>query len=324
MLHPPPVLGAGLTKRRAEPLVGDVCEVGQAQRGRPPHGRGLCGVSRDPPQLRDQGCRRLPLPGQSRDAHGGRPQLPAEPGWFRRFGLAGRRRADVQLLHRPGTGDVEGSPLGRNLADGTGRVQVVGGETVRVQQQVPPAGLRPCSLADPDHVHPPPRTAAGTVGREKPDAASLDGEFAPGIGGDLLAHHGRAEGVCTVVPGEFLTAPRELEQFDDGVQVLVGAARSRQGGFPQPVGPSGSVPDRPQHLGHRGSPGEFPGGPAEQEPERPDAFGLGAGEGLQQFRPAEALPEQVTGVRVPGPGGKQGPDQRALSHRIQFAERTGQ
>ena len=60
------------------------------------------------------------------------------------------------------------------------------------------------------------------MGREEPDAASLDGEFAPGIGGDLLAHHGRAEGVCTVVPGEFLTAPRELEKLDDGVQVLVG------------------------------------------------------------------------------------------------------
>ena len=127
-----------------------------------------------------------------------------------------------------------------------------------------------------------------------------------------------------MVPGEFLTAPRELEKLDDGVQVLVGAARSRQGGLPQLFGPSGSVPDRPQHLGHRGSPGEFPGGPAEQEPERPDAFGLGAGEGLQQFRPAEALPEQVAGVRVPGPGGKQGPDQRALSHRVQFAEGTGQ
>ena len=60
------------------------------------------------------------------------------------------------------------------------------------------------------------------MGCEKPDTTSLDGEFAPGVSGDLLAHHSCAESVGTMLPGEFLPAPCELEQLDDGVQVLVG------------------------------------------------------------------------------------------------------
>ena len=130
----------------------------------------------------------------------------------------------------------------------------------------------------------------------------MDGEFAPGVSGDLLAHHSRAESIGTVMPDEFLPASCEFEKLDDGVQVLIGATRPRQGGLPQLFGPSRSVPDRPQHLGHRVSPDNLPGGPAEQGTKHPDAFSLGTRKDFQQFRLAKTLPKQVAGVQVTKPG----------------------